>query len=99
MTEKAYYLASVADKIYLNPAGGMEWNGLSAEYDFYKGTLDKLEVKPLIFRVGEYKSAVEPFFRENMSDASRLQNQVLINNIFDTRWIKFRKHEKSPLLS
>lgn len=83
MTEKAYYLASVADKIYLNPAGGMEWNGLSAEYDFYKGTLDKLEVKPLIFRVGEYKSAVEPFFRENMSDASRLQNQVLINNIFD----------------
>ncbi|AYQ33667.1 signal peptide peptidase SppA [Runella sp. SP2] len=83
MTEKAYYLASVADKIYLNPAGGMEWNGLSAEYDFYKGTLDKLEVKPLVFRVGEYKSAVEPFFRENMSDASRLQNQVLINNIFD----------------
>lgn len=83
MTEKAYYLASVADKIYLNPAGGMEWNGLSAEYDFYKGTLDKLEVKPLVFRVGEYKSAVEPFFRENMSDANRLQNQVLINNIFD----------------
>ncbi|AEI51487.1 signal peptide peptidase SppA [Runella slithyformis] len=82
MTEKAYYLASVADKIYLNPAGGMEWNGLSAEYDFYKGTLDKLEVKPLVFRVGEYKSAVEPFFRENMSDASKLQNQVLINTIF-----------------
>ena len=83
MTEKAYYLASVADKIYLNPAGGMEWNGLSAEYDFYKGTLDKLDVKPLVFRVGEFKSAVEPFFRENMSDASRLQNQVLINNVFD----------------
>lgn len=83
MSEKAYYLASVADKIYLNPAGGMEWNGLSAEYDFYKGTLDKLEVKPLVFRVGEYKSAVEPFFRENMSDASRLQNQVLVNSIFN----------------
>ncbi|NBB19471.1 signal peptide peptidase SppA [Runella sp. CRIBMP] len=83
MTEKAYYLASVADKIYLNPAGGMEWNGLSAEYDFYKGTLDKLEIKPLVFRVGEYKSAVEPFFRENMSDASKLQNQVLINTIFN----------------
>ncbi len=83
MTEKAYYLASVADKIYLNPAGGMEWNGLSAEYDFYKGTLDKLEIKPLVFRVGEYKSAVEPFFRENMSEASKLQNQVLINTIFN----------------
>ncbi|MFN4146258.1 MAG: signal peptide peptidase SppA [Runella sp.] len=83
MTEKAYYLASVADKIYLNPAGGMEWNGLSAEYDFYKGTLDKLEIKPLVYRVGEFKSAVEPFFRENMSDASRLQNQSLVNHIFD----------------
>ncbi len=83
MTEKAYYLASVADKIYLNPAGGMEWNGISAEYDFYKGTLDKLEIKPLVFRVGEYKSAVEPFFRENMSEASKLQNKVLIDGIFN----------------
>lgn len=82
MTEKAYYLASVADKIYINPAGGMEWNGLSAEYDFYKGTLEKLEIKPLVYRVGEYKSAVEPFFRENMSDANRLQNQTLVNEIF-----------------
>jgi protease IV len=82
MTEKAYYLASVADKIYLNPAGGMEWNGLSAEYEFYKGTLDKLDIKPLIFRVGDFKSAVEPFFRESMSDANKLQNKVLVDAIF-----------------
>ncbi len=82
MTEKAYYLASVSDKIYLNPAGGMEWNGLSAEYEFYKGTLDKLDIKPLIFRVGDFKSAVEPYFRENMSDANKLQTKVLVDAIF-----------------
>ncbi len=82
MTEKAYYLASVSDKIYLNPAGGMEWNGLSAEYEFYKGTLDKLDIKPLIFRVGDFKSAVEPFFLESMSDANKLQNKVLVDAIF-----------------
>jgi protease IV len=83
MTEKAYYLASVADKIFINPAGGMEWNGMSAEYMFYKGALDKLNIKPVIFRVGEYKSAVEPFFRENMSEANKLQSSVLVNSVFD----------------
>ena len=83
LTEKAYYLSSVSDKIFLNPAGGMEWNGISAEYDFYKGTLDKLNIKPLIFKVGDFKSAVEPYFRENMSDASKLQSKVLIDGIFD----------------
>ena len=83
MTEKAYYLASVADKIYLNPAGGMEWNGLSAEYEFYKGTLDKLEIKPVIFRVGTFKSAVEPFFLDKMSDASKVQSKALVGGIFD----------------
>ncbi|MBC8155308.1 MAG: signal peptide peptidase SppA [Bacteroidetes bacterium] len=81
MTEKGYYLASVADKIYLNPAGGLEWNGLNAELTFFKGTLDKLGIKPEIFRVGEYKSAVEPFLRENMSDPNRLQVSSFLNSI------------------
>ena len=83
MTEKGYYINSVADKIYLNPAGGMEWNGLSAEYDFYKGTLDKLGVKPVIFRVGDYKSAVEPFLRTDMSEASKAQTRSYLNSIND----------------
>ena len=83
MTEKGYYINSIADKIYLNPAGGMEWNGLSAEYDFYKGTLDKLGVKPVIFRVGDYKSAVEPFLRTDMSDASKAQTRSYLNSIND----------------
>ncbi|GAB2794238.1 signal peptide peptidase SppA [Rhabdobacter roseus] len=80
-SEKGYYLASVADHIYLNPAGGMEWNGLSAEYDFYKGTFDKLEIKPVVFRVGEFKSAVEMFSRKDMSEASKKQTLELLSSV------------------
>ena len=81
MTEKGYYLASVADKIYLNPAGDLEWNGLNAELSFFKGTLEKLGVKPEIFKVGDFKSAVEPFVRDNMSDPNRLQVTSFLNSI------------------
>jgi protease-4 len=80
-TEKGYYLASVADQFFLNPAGGVEFNGLSAEYEFYKGTLEKLDIQPLVFRVGSYKSAVEPFFRETMSDSSKLQTRSFLTAI------------------
>jgi protease-4 len=82
-SEKGYYIASAADKIYLNPAGGMEWNGLSAEYSFFKGTFDKLGVKPEIFRVGEFKSAIEMFARKDMSEASKKQSLELITAIND----------------
>ncbi|MCF2517913.1 signal peptide peptidase SppA [Dyadobacter sp. CY351] len=80
-SEKGYYIASIADKIYLNPAGGMEWNGLSAEYSFFKGTFDKLDIKPLVFRVGEFKSAIEMFSRQDMSDSSKKQSLELITAI------------------
>ncbi|AQG79129.1 signal peptide peptidase SppA [Spirosoma montaniterrae] len=88
MSEKGYYVASVADKIYLNPAGGMEWNGLNAELMFFKGTLDKLGLKPEIFKVGDFKSAVEPFVRENMSDPNRLQVSSFLNSINDHMLVK-----------
>ena len=83
MTEKGYYLASVADKIYLNPVGDLEWNGLNAELSFFKGTLDKLEIKPEIFKVGDFKSAVEPFIRSDMSEPNRLQVTSFLNSIND----------------
>jgi len=83
MSEKGYYLASVADKIYLNPAGELEWNGLNAELSFFKGTLDKLGLKPEIFRVGEFKSAIEPFTRENMSEPNKLQVTSFLNSVND----------------
>mgnify|MGYP002778032259 CR=1 FL=1 len=81
MSEKGYYLSSAADRIYLNPAGGVEFNGISAEYQFFKGTLDKLEIKPLIFRVGQYKSAVEPFFRTDMSEENKAQTRSFLGSI------------------
>lgn len=79
--EKGYYLASVADKIYLNPAGIMDFNGLSAEYTFFKGTLDKLEIKPLIYKVGTFKSAVEPFLLDKMSEPNKLQTISFLGSI------------------
>jgi len=83
MSEGAYYLASAADKIYLNPEGEVEFNGLAIEVTFFKKMFDKLEVKPEIFRVGEFKSAVEPFMLEKMSPANRLQLTEMVNSIYD----------------
>jgi len=80
-SEKSYYLTSVADKIYLNPAGTMEFNGLSSELYFFKGMLEKLEIRPYIFKVGEFKSAVEPFFLDKMSEPSRLQTTAFLNSL------------------
>ena len=81
MTEQAYYIISAADKVYLNPEGQMEFNGMAIEVSFFKKMFDKLEIKPEIFRVGDFKSAVEPFFLDKMSDANRLQLTELINGI------------------
>lgn len=80
-SEASYYLASVADKVYLNPEGEIEFNGLAIEVSFFKKMFDKLEIKPEIFRVGDFKSAVEPFFLDKMSEANRLQLKELIDGI------------------
>jgi protease IV len=72
----------VADKIYLNPEGELEFNGLTAEVSFFKRLFDKLEIKPEVFRVGEFKSAVEPFLLEKMSPENRLQLTEMINSIY-----------------
>ncbi len=82
-TEKAYYLSSVADKIYVNPLATVEFNGMGSEVYFFKGTLEKLDIKPQIFKVGEFKSAVEPFFLEKMSDPARMQMESFLNSIND----------------
>ena len=82
-SEKAYYLASAADEIYLNPYGDVEFNGLTIEMAFYKKLFEKLEIKPQIFRVGEFKSAVEPFMLEKMSAENELQITELANSMYD----------------
>lgn len=83
ISEKAYYLASVADEIMLYPSGGLEFNGLGAEINFYLGTMEKLGVKPEIFKVGDFKSAVEPFLRKDMSEQSREQTTSFLNSMYD----------------
>lgn len=82
MTEKAYYLASAADEVHLAPEGVLEFNGLSAEVMYMKGLFDKLDIKPKVFRVGKYKSAVEPFLREDMSEENREQITSYLNSIY-----------------
>lgn len=82
-TQKAYYLASVADSVYLNPAGLLELKGFNAQYMFFKGALDKLEIEPQIIRVGSFKSAVEPYMQTQMSDSNRLQTSVFMGSIFN----------------
>jgi len=83
MTEGGYYLSSVADEVYLNPTGEIEFNGLNAELVFFKGSLEKLGIEPQIFRVGKYKSAIEPFTREDMSPESEEQLGEFVNGIYD----------------
>ncbi|HEX8547405.1 MAG TPA: S49 family peptidase, partial [Cytophagaceae bacterium] len=82
-SEASYYLASVADKIFLPPPGLLELNGLESEIMFFKGTLEKLELKPEVFKVGEFKSAVEPFILEKMSEPNKLQLTSFLNSIYN----------------
>ena len=81
-SQGGYYLASVADSIYLNPAGQMDWRGLAMQVVFYKGLLDKLGVEPQVFRHGTFKSAVEPYILNRMSPANRTQMETIANSIW-----------------
>jgi len=82
-TQKSYYLATVADKIYLNPQGMIDFKGLSAEMVFLKGMLEKLDIKMQIIRHGKFKAATEPLFLEKMSPENRRQITELIEDIWD----------------
>ena len=97
MSEPAYYLASAADKVYLNPEGEVEFNGLTVEIAFFKRLFDKLEIKPEIFRVGDFKSAVEPFMLEKMSNENRLQLSELLNSIYDHVLVKVAEARNIPM--
>jgi len=81
--QKAYYIATAADRIYCNPKGGVEWRGFATEMTFLKGTLEKLEIEPQIFYAGKYKSATEPLRAEKMTDANRLQLTELLNDFYN----------------
>lgn len=78
----AYGVANVADKIYINPSGYMEWVGLSVQLAFLKGTLEKLDIEPQIFYAGKFKSATEPLRSDKMSPENRLQTSVWLNDLY-----------------
>ncbi|MDE6282985.1 MAG: signal peptide peptidase SppA [Muribaculaceae bacterium] len=77
-----YYMISCADYIFLNPAGAVDVRGIASTIPFFKGLLDKVGVEMQVFKVGTYKSAVEPYILNNMSDANREMTQYFLNNIW-----------------
>jgi len=82
-TQGFYYLASVADKVYMNPKGEFEFKGFNSQITFLKGALDKLGIEAQIIKVGTYKSAVEPLVLTKMSDANRLQVTSYLGSLYD----------------
>ncbi|NJR46199.1 MAG: signal peptide peptidase SppA [Hyellaceae cyanobacterium CSU_1_1] len=88
LSEQEYYLASLADEVIVNPMGTMELNGLSSKQMFFKGALEKYGVGVQVIRVGDYKSAVEPYIRSDISPANKEQTKVLLSDL----WDKFLNH-------
>lgn len=81
-TQGDYYLATAANYLFLNPAGEVDVRGICSNIPFFKGLLDKVGVQMQVFKVGTYKSAVEPYILENMSDANREMTQYFLNNLW-----------------
>ena len=81
-TQAGYYLATAADKIYLNPSGVIEFRGLRSEVMFYTGALEKLGVEVQVLKYGKFKAAVEPFLQKEMSDANKEQTQTYLDAIW-----------------
>jgi protease-4 len=82
-----YYIASVADRICLDPTGAVSWHGLAAQKMYYTRAMEKIGVEMQILKVGTFKSAVEPFFRTSMSDADRMQTMQYLDGI----WSEYKK--------
>ncbi|MCG9712203.1 signal peptide peptidase SppA [Shewanella insulae] len=99
--QNQYFLASFADTIYLNPQGSVEIEGLSRYRQYFKSALDKLKIKAHVFRVGTFKSAVEPFMRDDMSEAAKSANLELMQDIwssFETRVSENRGIKQDDLM-
>ncbi|WP_281235262.1 signal peptide peptidase SppA [Flavobacterium gelatinilyticum] len=96
-SQKEYYLNSVANTIYLNPAGDLDFKGLSSEVMFFKDFQEKSGIHMEVIRHGKYKSAVEPFLENKMSDANREQVTALLNSIWSTVCSDISKSRNIPV--
>lgn len=91
ITQKAYYIANAATKIYCNPKGSVEWQGYSLEYLFLKEALQRLDIQPQIFYAGKFKSATEPLREEKMTEPNRLQSTALLSELYNDLLLKTRQ--------
>ena len=82
MTQNAYAIANIADRVYINPQGILEWVGYSVDIAFVKGTLEKLDIKPQIFYAGKFKSATEPLRADKMTAENKLQTSEWLNDMY-----------------
>ena len=96
-SQKEYYLTSVANTIYINPTGDLDFKGLSSEVMFFKDFQEKSGIHMEVIRHGKYKSAVEPFLQNSMSDANREQITALLNSIWSTVSADISKSRNIPL--
>lgn len=84
ISQKAYYIASIADNIYMAENGNLDFRGLAIEMMFLKGTLEKLDIDAQVFQAGKYKSAIEPFNRDQMTAENREQLSEYLNSVFNS---------------
>tara|TARA_B110000438_G_scaffold80320_1_gene80320 strand:- start:15885 stop:17636 length:1752 start_codon:yes stop_codon:yes gene_type:complete len=94
---KSYYLSSVANKIFLNPQGGVDHKGMSATLMFFRGLFEKLNIDMQIFKYGKFKSAVEPFTLDKMSNDNRIQLQLMLNSFNDNMMDSIANQRKLSL--
>ncbi|WP_372766939.1 signal peptide peptidase SppA [Lutibacter sp.] len=95
--QKSYYLSSVADSVFMNPLGGIDFKGLSSEVLFFKDFQDKTGVKMEVIRHGKYKSAVEPFLYNKMSDENREQITTFLQSIWDELLVDISKSRNKAI--
>jgi len=96
-TQKSYYLASVSDKIYINPAGAMEFKGMVGQVMFFKGLLDKIDVEAQVIRHGKFKSAIEPFTLDKMSEPNKVQTLTFISGMWNHMLTNISASRKIPV--
>lgn len=95
ISQPAYSVANIADKIYVSPHGYLEWDGYSVELAFVKGTLEKLDIDPQIFYAGKFKSATEPFRTNEMTPENELQTSVWLNDLYSDFLVKTAEVRKT----
>ncbi len=93
-TERSYYLASVADKVFMNPSGELIFNGMASNVTFFRKALEKLGIEMQVFKVGKFKGAVEPFVLDKLSDENRQQIDVYLSSLYSTYLAGIAKSRK-----